>query len=109
LLREYLEGLGYEVLSAANGYDGVELCRGRGEAPAVLLTDIVMPGMSGRALADLLRTSYPDLRVLYMSGYTDDALIRRGTLPAGTHFLQKPLLLGVLARKIRELIDSPVG
>jgi two-component system cell cycle sensor histidine kinase/response regulator CckA len=109
LLREYLQALGYEVLSAANGHDGVEMCRSLGKAPAVVVTDIVMPGMSGRDLADLLRVSYPELRVLYMSGYTDDALVRRGTLPAGTHFLQKPLLLGALARKIRELIDSPVG
>jgi two-component system, cell cycle sensor histidine kinase and response regulator CckA len=109
LLREYLEALGYEVLSAANGYDGMELCRTRGEAPAVLITDIVMPGMSGRALADLLRTSFPELRVLYMSGYTDDALVRRGTLPAGTHFLQKPLQLHALAMKIREMVDSPVS
>jgi two-component system cell cycle sensor histidine kinase/response regulator CckA len=109
LLCEYLEALGYDVLSAANGYDGVELCRARGEAPAVLITDIVMPGMSGRDLADLLRTSYPDLRVLFMSGYTDDALVRRGTLPGGTDFLQKPLMLSALAKKIREMVDSPVG
>jgi two-component system, cell cycle sensor histidine kinase and response regulator CckA len=109
LLREYLVGQGYEVLSAASGYDAVELCCTRDVPPTVLVTDIVMSGMNGRVLAEQLRVLYPDLRVLCMSGYTDDALVRRGVLPSGTEFLQKPFLLADLAKKIREMVDASIG
>jgi two-component system cell cycle sensor histidine kinase/response regulator CckA len=105
LLCEYLAAQGYDVLSAATGDAGVDLCRTRGLAPAVLVTDIVMPGMNGRALAEQMRTAYPELKVLYMSGYTD-TLVRHGPLPSGTHFLQKPFVLATLAKKIREMVDS---
>jgi two-component system, cell cycle sensor histidine kinase and response regulator CckA len=109
LLREYLAAQGYDVLSAASGNEGIEVCRARGVAPAVLVTDVVMPGMNGRVLADQLRVVHPDLNVLYMSGHTDDTLVRHGSLPTGTHFLQKPFVLAALAKKIREMIDSAAG
>jgi two-component system cell cycle sensor histidine kinase/response regulator CckA len=109
LLCEYLVARGYAVLSAANGREAVELCRTRSEAPLVLVTDIVMPGMNGRVLAEQLRQFIPFLKVLFISGYTDDALVQRGSLPAGTHFLQKPFQLASLAQKIREMVDGAVA
>jgi CheY-like chemotaxis protein len=108
LLREFLAAKGYDVMCAGTGNEGIELCRTRAVKPDMLVTDIVMPGMNGRALADRLRAVYPGLKVLYMSGYTDDALVRDGPLPTGTHFLQKPFVLATLAKKVREIIDGTV-
>jgi PAS domain S-box-containing protein len=109
LLREYLAALGYDVLTAASGDECIGLCRTHATTPAVLVSDIVMPGMNGRDLAERLRTEYPDLRVLFMSGYSDNALVRQARLAPGTHFLQKPFKLLALAKRIREMIDTPVA
>jgi CheY-like chemotaxis protein len=109
LLREYLVDLGYEVLTAASGDEAVELCRVRGTTPAVLVSDIVMPGMNGPELGELLRSAYPDLKVLFVSGYTDNALVGQARLAPRTHFLQKPFKLLALARCIREMIRAPAA
>ena len=106
LIRDYLESRGYTVLSASSGEAGVELLRECDQAPSLLISDIVMPGMNGRVLSDQLRLSYPLLKVLYVSGYTDDALVRHSPLPIGTHFLQKPFALATLAAKIRDIVDE---
>jgi two-component system, cell cycle sensor histidine kinase and response regulator CckA len=108
LLREYLVARGYDVLSAATGQEGIALCRTRTDVPAVLVTDIVMPEMNGRILAERLRISYPHLKVMYISGYADHTLVPRESLPPGTHFLQKPFVLASLAQRIREIIDTAV-
>jgi CheY-like chemotaxis protein len=105
LLQSYLESLGYAVISAPNGRECLAVCQGLTQLPRLLVTDVVMPGMSGRALADQLRQTDPTVQVLYLSGYTDDAVLRHGILPSGTHFLQKPFALHDLAAKVREILD----
>jgi PAS domain S-box-containing protein len=108
ILQECLEGAGYAVVSAGTGDECLTVMRGRRGSASLLITDVVMPGMSGRALADELRRSDPDLKVLYLSGYTDDAVVRRGILPHGTHFLQKPFALRTFARKVRDVLDETI-
>jgi FixJ family two-component response regulator len=71
------------------------------------MTDVVMPGMSGRELADRLRLSQPEIRVLYMSGYTGDAVLLHGVLRQDMAFLQKPFTAAALARAVREALDKP--
>jgi len=107
ILEQYLSGKGYTVVSAGDGHACLAACQGRSPFPPLLITDVVMPGMSGRVLADRLRTENPSIRVLYLSGYTDDAVLRHGILPSDTHFLQKPFALHDLATKVRHILDAP--
>ena len=72
----------------------------------MLLTDVVMPQMSGKVLASCMTALHPETKVLYMSGYTDDAVVRHGIQESNTFFLQKPFTTGVLARKVREVLDK---
>jgi PAS domain S-box-containing protein len=103
--RRTLEGAGYTVLTAANGEEALRAALAvRGIQ--LLLTDVVMPRMSGRVLARELSKTRPALAVLYMSGYTDDAIVHHGVLDAGTNFLAKPFTAGELARKVREVLDG---
>jgi CheY-like chemotaxis protein len=107
LARGLLEKLGYTVLDAADAEQALEAARRYGEPIHLLLTDVVMPGVSGRELARELEKSRPDTRVLYVSGYTDDAIVHHGMLEPGLNFLQKPFTPAVLARKVREVLDAP--
>ena len=112
IIREVLERLGYNVLSASNGEEALKLAEDQDTEIHLLLTDVVMPQMSGRELAERLITMRPQLKVLYMSGYTDDAIVRHGLLEETLNFIQKPFDSASVARKVREVLDSgnyPVG
>ena len=106
VVREILEMSGYAVLEAHHGADALELSNRHAGPIHLLVTDVVMPQMSGRELAQRLATLRPDLKVLYMSGYTDDAIVRHGVLASGIAFLSKPFTPDALALKVRELLDG---
>jgi CheY-like chemotaxis protein len=106
VVREILEMTGYTVLEARHGAEAVEVANRHAGPIHLLLTDVVMPQMSGRELAQRLATLRPDLKVLYMSGYTDDAIVRHGVLASGIAFLSKPFTPDALALKVRELLDG---
>jgi PAS domain S-box-containing protein len=106
LAGEILETTGYRVLTAANGADALRVCREHVGEINVMVTDVVMPQMGGRELAERTALIRPDTIVLYMSGYTDDAVVRHGVLDAEMPFLQKPFTPATLARKVTELLDK---
>ena len=105
LACELLQSSGYTVLEAGNGSKAIEISRGHRGPIHLLMTDVVMPGMSGRELAQRLHDDRRDMKVLYVSGYTDDSVLRNGLLEPGTAFLQKPFTRDSLARKVREMLD----
>jgi len=107
VVREILEMNGYNVLEARHGAEALDISE-RHQGPIhLMVTDVVMPQMSGRELAQRLQPLRPDMKVLYMSGYTDDAIVRHGVLGAGMAFLSKPFTPDALALKVREVLDTP--
>ncbi len=104
--REILEMYGYEVAAARNGIEALAVCERRDCRFDLLMIDVVMPQMGGRELAEILAEKTPHLRVLFTSGYTDDAVMRHGVIGANTNFLQKPFTTKALAQKIREILDA---
>ena len=105
LSRRVLEKRGYRVLEASSGRDALERVRIEEGPIHLLLTDLVMPDMGGTELASRLQQLHPDLRVLFMSGYTDDGVVRNGLLGPGRAFLQKPFTPHALARKVRDALS----
>ncbi|ODN69310.1 Blue-light-activated protein [Methylobrevis pamukkalensis] len=101
---EALRDLGYTVLGAASGAAALALIEA-GARPTLLFTDVVMPGMSGRELADLVVKRLPEVKVLYTTGYTRNAIVHNGVLDPGTHLLQKPFSVDQLAAKVRSVLD----
>lgn len=101
-----LQRRGYTVLEAMNGEEALRLVSGREEEIALLITDVVMPRMSGKELADRLQGLHPGLKVLYVSGYTENTIVHHGVLEAGIVFLSKPFTPSMLARRVRELLDD---
>jgi len=106
LVREYLSARGYRVLEASDGVQALDIAAARPGAIQLLITDVVMPRLSGRELASQIAAARSDLKVLYISGYTDDSIFRHGVLEGGMEFLQKPFNLRTLAQKIREILDG---
>ncbi|MBI1727059.1 MAG: PAS-domain containing protein [Candidatus Rokubacteria bacterium] len=106
LAREMLGMLGYTVLAARHPEEAVKIADQHPGPIHVLLTDVVMPGLSGPTLAGRLLSGRPGLKVLYMSGYTDNSIVQHGVLAAGTALVQKPFTLDALARKVREVLDN---
>ncbi|HST11941.1 MAG TPA: PAS domain S-box protein, partial [Terriglobales bacterium] len=108
LVRETLQSKGYTVMEAPDGISGMKVAESHDGKIDILITDVVMPGMSGRELAQRVSAARPDIKVLYLSGYTEDAIIHEGVLDPGTAFLQKPFTLQALARKVRDVLHGEV-
>jgi len=106
LAQMFLVESGYHVLSACDGQSALELARKHAASIDLLVTDVVMPGMNGRILAERLATSNPGMRVLYISGYTDAFIAGHGVLEPGTHLLHKPFTQETLTRKVREILNA---
>jgi PAS domain S-box-containing protein len=106
LARQYLETQGYKILEAEDGAAALQIVEGYKKPIDLLLTDVIMPGMNGRELAAHITAERPEIRVLYMSGYTENAIGHNGTLDAGINLLQKPFSLPALKDKVREVLDS---
>jgi CheY-like chemotaxis protein len=107
LTRLILQQGGYRVLEASNGEEALDALAQHREPIDLLVTDVVMPGVGGRELAERLLAKDPDLRILYLSGYTDDAVVRNGVLRDQVQFLQKPFTPAAFSQKVREVLDSP--
>jgi PAS domain S-box-containing protein len=107
LIRAALRRGGYRVVEARNGEEALEVYRREQREVTLVVTDVVMPRLGGAALAQWLRSVDPGLRILYLSGYTDDALERSGVQPSGSSFLRKPFSADTLLRKVREILDRP--
>jgi PAS domain S-box-containing protein len=107
LARELLEVLGYAVLESEDVSDALRIAERHTGTIHLLITDVVMPRMNGRTLAKAVQGFRPDIKVLYMSGYTDNVIVHEGILDPGTPFLQKSFTPSKLARKVREVLDSP--
>ena len=102
---EFLSGLGYTVLTASSGEEALSVASGQRRID-LLLTDVVMPRMNGRELSQMLGSLRPELRIVFMSGYTDDAVLRHGIHDMHAAFLQKPFGLAILARKVRDTLGN---
>ncbi len=110
LLRNYiltvLKKLGYSTIEAGNGEEALKISYQHEENIHLLLTDVIMPGMNGKELTDLISQDRPNMKILYMSGYTDDVIAHHGVLEDGINFIQKPVTMGNLSGTIRNVIDS---
>src|SRR5262245_21950763 len=101
-LRKY----GYQVLEAVSGSDALSVCESHKGRISLMITDVVMPQMSRPELAKRLRSRYPHMRVLCMSGYAEDSVLSHGLFDRTVYFLQKPFTPNALARKVREVLDQ---
>jgi signal transduction histidine kinase len=107
LARGMLEAQGYEVLTAPNGQEALRVVnQSQGQPITLVITDVIMPLMSGKVMAEWLKTTYPQLKILFTSGYTDEAIARHGVLATGVEFLPKPYSRSTLVHKVREMLDS---
>ena len=107
ITRRILTRAGYRVLASGDSSEALEATKLLEEPVDLILTDVVMPRMNGRELADGIAERWPGIKVLFMSGYTDEAIVHHGVLEPGVHFISKPFTAAALTRKIRELLDGP--
>ena len=106
LATTILERLGYKVLAVSSPEEAVELAAGYTDRIHLLMTDVIMPGMNGRELANKLLSTHPHLKGLFMSGYTADVIADHGVLDQGVNFIQKPFNIKDLATVIRDILDA---
>jgi CheY-like chemotaxis protein len=106
LSSQILEESGYTVIEARNGLHALEICEQENYKFDLLMTDVVMPQMGGRELAEKLKSKLPGIKLLFTSGYTDDAIVRHGIIETNTSFIQKPFSPEDLSNKIREILDN---
>ena len=104
-----LQDAGYAVLDAASGDRALQVAQSYGVSIRLLITDVVMPGMCGRELAERLLAEQPGLRVIYVSGYTDDAVVRHGIESDRVHFVPKPYPPAALVARVREVLGESSG
>jgi CheY-like chemotaxis protein len=104
--RHLLHSFGYRVLDASDGVEAMRVSEQHREPIPLLISDVIMPRMGGRQLAENLKSVRPDLKVLFISGYTDDAIVRHGVLQSDVAFLQKPFTPTALASKVREVLEN---
>jgi two-component system cell cycle sensor histidine kinase/response regulator CckA len=97
---------GYTVLVAEGGKEALEVLEHHDGPVDLLLTDVIMPEMNGKQLFERISNAYPDVRVLYMSGYTDNVIAHHGVMEAGIHFIQKPFSVRALVAKVQEALES---
>jgi two-component system, cell cycle sensor histidine kinase and response regulator CckA len=107
LAKEFLKSNGYAVMEADNGKEALQIAKAFSGPIDLLLTDVIMPGMGGKQLAEQLSGLRPATKVLYMSGYPDDAIVKSGILGSGMVFLEKPFTREILLRKVRQALDEP--
>jgi len=103
-----LRDRGYKVIGAADGNEALRLAREHEGEIHLVVTDVIMPGMSGNELVAQLKSDRPQIEALYISGYTDKAIVHHGILDSGVAFLQKPFTVEGLAHKVREVIDLQI-
>ena len=106
LSTQILKRQGYAILEAGNGNEALHLCEERKQPVHLILTDVVMPEMGGRELVKRLKSLHSEMKVIYMSGYTNNAIVHHGVLEKGVNYVQKPFTLDALARKVREVLDG---
>ncbi|MEA2082752.1 MAG: response regulator [Thermodesulfobacteriota bacterium] len=106
LARKALQSYGYRIMDAENGENALIVCKKHDGQIDLMITDVVMPKMGGREAANRLQPLYPQMKVIYMSGYTDNAIVHHGILEPGLNFLEKPFTPEGLARKVREVLDK---
>ena len=106
LVCEILEPQGYSILEAENGIEALRVSEEHGDQIHLMIADVIMPKMGGGELAERLRPLRPDMKVIYMSGYTNNAIVHHGILSPEMEFLQKPISSEALKRKVREVLDG---
>jgi two-component system cell cycle sensor histidine kinase/response regulator CckA len=105
LIKDILQPLGYELFFADDGDEALKIIRKKGPVDMVM-TDVIMPNMNGRQLADIVLRDYPGVKIIFMSGYTDETITQQGVLTAGDILIQKPLSPAKLTKRLREILDQ---